>query len=198
MDATKCMDVSQGLWTPQSPLPTRKLLSRLAARFLSAWRAGDLIPRVKIVYNPRLSTTLGRACLENLRVELNPRLLGEHPEELLPTLGHELAHLVVYARHGSAARPHGAEFRRLLRKLQLPDAARHRLPVEHLRRKRARYLYLHRCRQCGQSFLARSVRRNYYCLACGPEMEWDIFRAPNSPAGRVLLTRLRHSAGKHS
>lgn len=198
MDATKSMDVSEGLWTPSAPLPTRKLLSRLAARCLSAWRAEELIPRVRIVYNPRLTTTLGRANLDDPRVELNPRLLAEHPAELIPTLAHELAHLVVHQRHGKSTKPHGAEFRLLLRRLGLPDEARHHLPVRHLRRKRTRYMYLHRCSVCGQSFLARSVRRNYYCLACGPDMEWDVFRAPNTAAGRALLQRLRRSAGKHT
>jgi len=198
MDATRSMDVSEGVWTPSAPLPTRTGLCKLAARCLTAWRAEYLIPRVRIVYNPRLTTTLGRACLTDLRVELNPRLLGEHPAELIPTLGHELAHLVVYERHGKSARPHGVEFRLLLRRLDLPDNARHHLPVTHLRRKRTRYIYLHRCSVCGQSFLARSVRRNCYCVACGPDMEWDVFRAPNSAAGRALLDRLRHSAGKHT
>lgn len=198
MDATRNMDVSEGLWTPSAPLPTRTLLSRLAARCLSAWRMESLLPRVRIVYNPRLTTTLGRACLDDLRVELNPRLLADHPGQLIPTLAHELAHLVVHERHGKSARPHGTEFRLLLRQLRLPDEARHHLPVRHLRRQRTRYLYLHRCSVCGASFLARSVRRNYYCVACGPDMEWDVFRAPNTAAGKVLLQRLRRSTGKHS
>lgn len=191
MDAMQNTDVARGLWTAENPLPTRKLLTKLTARCLSAWGAETLLPRVRIVYNPRLSTTLGRANLTDLRVELNPRLLAEHPKELIPTLAHELAHLVIYDRHGQAARPHGAEFRRLMRKAHLPDNTNHHLPVEHLRRKRTRYLYLHRCCLCGQSFLARSVRRNYYCLACGPDMEWDIFRATNNASGRALLERLR-------
>lgn len=198
MDATRNMDVSEGLWTPSAPLPTRTLLLQLAARCLSAWGAEHLTPRLRIIYNPRLTTTLGRACFTDLRVELNPRLLNEHPDELIPTLGHELAHLVVYDRHGKSAPPHGREFRLLLRRLQLPDNARHHLPVAHLRRTRSRYLYLHRCSVCGRSFLARSVRRQYYCVACGPDMEWDVFRAPNTPAGRTLLERLRRIPGKHT
>jgi predicted SprT family Zn-dependent metalloprotease len=193
MDATRNMDVSGGLWTPSAPLPTRTLLGKLAARCLAAWRAEHLTPRVRIVYNPRLSTTLGRACLNEFRVELNPRLLTDHPTELVPTLAHELAHLVVYDRHGASVRPHGAEFRLLMRRVNLPDESKHHLPVGHLRRKRSRYLYLHRCSVCGRSFLARSVRRNCYCVACGPDMEWDVFRAPNSAAGKKLLTRLQRS-----
>ncbi len=194
MDATRNMDVSEGLWTPSAPLPTRTLLAKLAARCLLAWQAEHLIPRVRIGYNPRLSTTLGRAHLREMCVELNPRLLGEHPAELIPTLAHELAHLVVFDRHGRSAQPHGREFRLLLQQMQLPDGSKHHLPVAHLRRQRSRYLYLHRCSSCGRTFLARSVRRQCYCVACGPDMEWDIYRAPNSEPGRALLERLRQSS----
>lgn len=196
MDATHCTDVTADLWTPETPLPTRTLLRKLSGRILAAWDADDLATRVKVGYHPRLRTTLGRACYTDFRVELNPRLLGEHPGELIPTLAHELAHLVVFTRFGREARPHGREFRLLLRRLGLSDEARHDLPVAHLRRPRGKYLYLHRCCDCGSSFVARSLRRQYYCTTCGPGMEWDVFRVPNNEAGRKLLQRLQ-TIGKH-
>lgn len=191
MDAVRNTDVSEGLWTPSDPLPSKTLLTKLARRCLALWNASELLPHLCIVYNPRLSTALGRARLSERKVELNPRLLAEHPKELVPTLAHELAHLVLFSRYGKGIPPHGAAFRRLLRQLHLSDRARHDLPVEHLRRRRRGYLYLHRCPGCGKSFLARSVRRQYYCTACGPDREWDIFRAPDTAAGLALLERLR-------
>jgi predicted SprT family Zn-dependent metalloprotease len=126
-------------------------------------------------------------------IELNPRLLGEHPRELVPTLAHELVHLCVRHRYGETAKPHGREFRSMMRRLGLDGKATHDLPVRHLRKHRRRkYLYLHRCSDCGYEFVARKSRRNCYCRACGPEMEWDIFRLPNTDAGRMLLYRLQH------
>ncbi|MCD4823629.1 MAG: SprT-like domain-containing protein [Phycisphaerae bacterium] len=192
MDAkTNCMMEMDRLWSPEQSLPTRHVLREMVGFYGRAWGHGDLARRVRVVYNARLSTTLGRAIFQDMLIELNPRLLAEHPAELVPTLGHELAHLVVHLRYGRCS-PHGREFKTLMRAVQLPAKATHNLPVKHLRRKRGKYLYLHRCCDCGTSFVARSVRRQYYCIACGPDMKWDIFRVPNSPAGQMLLDHLRN------
>lgn len=178
-----CVD---DLWTPRMPLPGKSVLRAIAARCGAAWEMPDLAQRVRIGYNPRLRTTLGRAVLDGRQVELNARLLRDHPAELIPTLVHELAHLVVHMRYGPV-RPHGRHFRTLMRAVNVSAGATHDLPVRHLGRRRGRYLYLHRCTGCGYHFVARSVRRNDYCIACGPDMSWDIFRAPNTPQGRALL-----------
>lgn len=171
-------------------LPAREVLHEMVGRLGCAWDCPDLARQVRIVYNPRLTTTLGRAVFDEMLVELNPRLLRENPGELAATLAHEAAHLVVKMRYGRVS-PHGREFRTLMRAVNLSPKATHNLPVAHLRRNRSRYLYLHRCGDCGYQFVARSVRRRYYCLACGPGMKWDIFRVPNTPSGVKLLEHLR-------
>lgn len=182
------------LWTPELPLPGRPVLAAIAARAGAAWECPDLHRRVRIGYNARLRTTLGRALLDEGCVELNPRLLREHPAELVGTLVHELAHLVVCRRYGRGG-SHGLHFRTLMAAVRLSPAATHKLPTAHLRRRRRRLLYLHRCSDCGYSFIARSVRRNYYCLACGPEMTWNIVRAPSTTAGRKHLKDLATACG---
>jgi len=178
--------VVDDLWTPELPLPGRSVLTAIAVRCGAAWEMPDLAERVRIGYNPRLRTTLGRAALDRRRVELNPRILLRHPGELVPTLVHELAHLVVHMRYG-AVPPHGIHFRTLMRAVNLSPGATHNLPIEHLKRPRRRYLYLHRCSGCEYSFVARSVRRGYYCTACGPGMAWDVVRVLNTAKGREFL-----------
>ena len=180
-----CVD---DLWTPDRPLPGRDVLLALAGRCGHSWEFPDLNRHVQITYNPRLRTSLGRVVLEERRVELNTRLLREHPHELVGTLIHELAHVVVHVRYG-AVPPHGRHFRTLMRAVNLSAKATHDLPVAHLRRRRHRqkYLYLHRCDECGYSFVARSIRRGYYCTDCGPTMNWDVFRTPDTADGRKLL-----------
>ncbi len=172
------------------PLPTKRVLREMVESLSQAWKCPDLPRLVKIGYNPRLTTTLGRAVFNDMRVELNPHLLCDNPDELAPTLAHELAHLVVNMRYGRVS-PHGREFKTLMRAVNLSGKATHNLPVSHLRRRQTKYLYLHRCEECGYQFVARSVRRQYYCLACGPKMKWDIFRVPNTPSGLKLLDHLR-------
>jgi len=158
----------------------------MAQRCGQAWEMPTLAQWVRIGYNARLRTTLGRAVLDEGRVELNPRLLLRHRSQLVPTLVHELAHLAVHARYGAVA-PHGVQFRTLMRAVDLSARATHSLPTDGLARRRRRYIYLHRCTGCGYAFLARKVRRDYYCTACGPEVPWDVFRAPDTPEGRKLL-----------
>ena len=123
-------------WDPSRPLPSGPVLRAIAQRCGQAWEAFDLARRVRIRYNPRMRTTIGQARLTEAVVELNTRLLIEHPEELIETLIHELAHLVVYWRYGHV-RPHGREFLTLLRAGNLSGKATHELEVGHLRRRPA-------------------------------------------------------------
>jgi SprT protein len=54
-----------------------------------------------------------------LLIKLNPILL-RRPQLLSETVGHELAHLIVYARHGPKCKPHGPEWRKLMQSAGLP------------------------------------------------------------------------------
>ena len=187
--AAKKRLVTDDLWRPDQPLPGKRVLLVLVERCAEVWGLPRVGRIVTVGYNPRLRTTLGRAVLGEQRVELNVRLLREHPEELIPTLVHELAHLAVHVEYGDVA-PHGRHFAALMRAAGFSPKATHNVPVAHLRRRRGRYLYLHGCSNCGASFIARSVRRDCYCRACGPDMTWDVYRAPNTREGRDMLGRL--------
>lgn len=123
------------LWAPGQPLPGGKILKAIARRVGKFWECADLSEKARIIYTTRMRTTIGMARLEENIVELNPVLLTEHPEEFIETLVHELAHLVVYWRYGSRARPHGREFFTLMRAVNLSGKATHQLDVEHLRRR---------------------------------------------------------------
>ena len=188
MDTASSLAVDD-IWTPAKPLPRGAVLSAIAARCGHLWRMPDLARSVRIVYNPRLRSTAGRALLKDGVVELNVRLLRDHPDQLVPTLAHELAHIAVYRRR-SGDRPHGRRFAELMTALGLSPEATHHLPVAHLTHRRRRYLYLHRCSGCGRSFITRNVRRGYYCTVCGPDMSWRIVRAPNTQKGRKALHQM--------
>lgn len=103
------------------------------AESLRLWQAEDLASRLEWCWNPRLRTTIGRALLEEGKLELNPLLLGRHPEEMRGVVIHELAHLVVTARHGLYVAPHGEEWKNLMRLAGESTKATHNLNVDGLR-----------------------------------------------------------------
>jgi len=186
---TACkFDVSD-LWRPDQPLPGRPVLSAIAERCGRLWRMPDLDRRASIAYNQRLRSALGRAILDDSRVELNVRLLRKHPEHLVCTLVHELAHVAVHIRFGKVP-PHGLHFRALMAATGLSPKATHSLPANPLKHRRRRYLYLHRCSDCGMTFIARKVRRDCYCQACGPNMSWTVLRAPATREGHEKLSQI--------
>ncbi len=152
--------------------PSRRNLAALArlARWLLArlGAGGRLQARLAVEWNPRLRTALGRADGARRALELNPRLLDRHPDELVPTLIHELCHLAVGVREG-----HGPSWRAAMAALGQPPTACHRLDVSGLElRRRRRWRW--RCRDCGDLY-ERSHRgaRRFRCGACGGPLRVD-------------------------
>ncbi len=77
---------------------------------LQLWQAELLREKITWRWNARLRTTIGRAMLDDMVLELNPLLLGRNPEEMRGVVVHELAHLVTTSRYGFRVPPHGNEW----------------------------------------------------------------------------------------
>jgi SprT-like protein len=133
-----------------------RLARYLGRRIGERRRLRDLV----VVWNRRLRTALGRAHFSARTIELNPTLLDRHPEELLPTLVHELCHLIAGARAA-----HGPRWREAMLAFGLTPEACHRLDVSDLAVRRRVWLWS--CTSCGESYRRRSrgVRR-YRCGRC--------------------------------
>ncbi|MBM4113448.1 MAG: SprT family zinc-dependent metalloprotease [Phycisphaerae bacterium] len=87
-------------------------------RWLRDWNAIPHALDFRIESSSRMRSSLGRAYLDRRLVRINDRLARPGAEALLvEVLCHELAHLVVHERHGRHARPHGREWRSLLRQV---------------------------------------------------------------------------------
>ncbi len=173
-------------------LPTEQQIHEHVISILECW-GDDPPPRFDVKWNFRLRTAAGRAILEPvLRVELNPHLLARHPDQFLPTLIHEMAHVLVYHRYGKGPKAHGVEWQRLMRQAGQNPEARHGMNVDGLRRKRRKFLYLHVCQGCGTWGIYRKLRRDLQCGRCGPG-EFQVFR---SIATREGLAQLQRKAEK--
>ena len=112
----------------------------------------------------------GTAHLQRWEIRLNPVLLADHPELFLhEVIAHELAHLLVFARHGRVA-PHGKPWQAMMRQVfALEPRVTHRLDTSKLQGPQFAY----RC-ACREHLL--SVRRHhkvlrgqsrYLCRHCG-------------------------------
>src|SRR5205814_7988877 len=95
-----------------SQLPCARELQDLARSLLRGLDAGILTDQVRVEWNERMRTTVGRADFRRCLISLNPALQKFGPAEIDRTLRLELAHLVAHFRFGRRRiQPHGHEWR---------------------------------------------------------------------------------------
>ena len=141
-------------------------LEAKAREILRALGAEQLAAEIHVEWNARLFSAAGRADSRRNLISLNPRLREHDAAEIERTLRHELAHLLAQSRAGRRRiSPHGTEWRKACRDLDIADEARcHTLPFPVKQRAR-RYLY--RCSRCGKDFpRVRKIKRTVACLEC--------------------------------
>jgi predicted SprT family Zn-dependent metalloprotease len=140
------------------------------ARCADSWNEPDLAERLTLSVSPRLRRSLGRCYPERGLVYVARFALQFSAELRVEIVTHEVAHLVVFQRHGRRCRPHGAEWKSLMRSLGLtpririqlarPEAA---LPAGAIP---TRVLYEHRCPVCHSVSLARRRMNRWRCREC--------------------------------
>jgi predicted SprT family Zn-dependent metalloprotease len=147
------------------PICARSLIARLAL----VWGTPDLESRVHLRTSRRMTRTLARAFPSTGEVRISTRVLEFAPEDLLlEIVCHEAAHVACFLIHGRRVRPHGAEWRRLMRRAGY--APRVRLNTDAIpsfpQPSRRPRVYQHHCPACGWTGLARTTNRRWRCAAC--------------------------------
>lgn len=126
-------------------------------------------PRPRLSYNQR-GKAAGTAHLQRWEIRLNPVLLVENQALFLhEVIAHELAHLLVFARHGRVA-PHGKAWQAMMRQVfGLAPRVTHQLDISSLQGPLFAY-------QCACQRHQLSLRRHnkvqrgqsrYLCRHCG-------------------------------
>lgn len=142
--------------------PHRELLAGWAA----SWGVPGLEAQLDITFSGRFRSSLGRCAPARGEIRLARGLLDGPTELLREALCHEAAHAAVHRLHGARVRPHGGEWRALMRIAHFEPRAR--LPAEilpdHLFPKPT--LWSHRCPVCHATRVARRRMPRWRCAAC--------------------------------
>ena len=122
----------------------------------------SLAEKFTISWNARMRSAAGRAMLQTLTVEINPKLQQFGTQEVLNTVLHEIAHLVAWSR--SRHRGHGAPWKQACADLGIPgEKATHTLPLPRNTQKKK---WLYTCKSCDLSVKrTRRMKRRSACAA---------------------------------
>lgn len=155
----------------------RQRARALVAEYVGRARGlGIPVPEVEVAFDLR-GMAAGQAHASGgaaPRIRLNRVLLRENGEAFLAqTVPHEVAHVAVFYLPGRRrpARPHGAEWRRLMRHFGVPPERTHAFDVARARTRRLRtFRYACACSEVELTSIRHNrVRRGvrYHCRRCG-------------------------------
>lgn len=137
------------------------------ARSNEALGREDRMPKLRFDLRGRCA---GQAIPGDWSIRLNTKLLGQHGQVFVDeTVPHEWAHLLAYAIYGSRIRPHGSEWREIMRVLGCRPDVCHNYEVTPARQVR-RHSYHCGCRSHELSSIRhRRVQagQQYLCKNCG-------------------------------
>lgn len=108
-------------------------------------------------------------------LHFNERLFAADPGQHLPdTVAHEVAHSVVYRCHGRGKRPHGPEWRAVMKHLGFEPRVTHETSPEMLAQLLNHHLYHCACRSHAlgprQHQQVHHGKRDYRCRLCGERL----------------------------
>jgi predicted SprT family Zn-dependent metalloprotease len=140
------------------------ILATETAKWLKRWGASALVNDLVYEISPRLSTSLGMSYPERGLIRLNRSLLEEDRDLLEIVLCHELAHVVIFRRHGKSVRPHGPEWQALMRAIGFEPNAN--LSSRRRSATRQKCSYRHTCPVCHATHTANRCMTRWRCPQC--------------------------------
>lgn len=162
-------------------LPERRALQRLqadVARSNAMLNRKDAVPRLRFDLRGRCA---GQALPESWVIRLHTGLLKQHGDSFIDeTVPHEWAHLLAFAIHGGRIRPHGSEWRKIMRLLGCKPEVCHNYEVKPARQVR-RHSYRCNCRSHALSSIRHRrvlAGQAYICRACGSVLQPDEASTP--------------------
>lgn len=114
--------------TPEPEMDAPRSFEPRLEELCGLWGAPEIAPRIRVELSTRMTRSLGRAYPERRLIRIAAPLLRGPAPFLDEVLCHEAAHIVVFEKHGRAAKPHGAEWKNLMQVAGFEPATRLRVP----------------------------------------------------------------------
>ena len=139
------------------------------ASWCETWGIPALADELTITLSTRFRTCLGRCTPSSNEIRVAAFLVHASEQLQHEVICHEAAHAAAHRLHTQPIRPHGKEWRRLMRlagfkpRAGIPGEELDVQPVEMTRR---RVRWEHRCPECGMSHLAGRPVKSWRCAAC--------------------------------
>lgn len=116
------------------------------------------VDKVQVELSERMGTCAGYAWSVRNLIRLNARLLAIHPDELIPTYLHELAHIVANRIYKTDC-GHGPLWRKVMMVLGVSDERCHRMDTSAFAvRRKAQPTFSYECMKCGRPFELSMIR----------------------------------------
>ena len=144
-------------------------LLRHVRHWSRVWGLPGLVDEVTLLFSKRLRTTLARCRPVERTIVLRADVARFSAKHLADVLCHELAHIATYRLYGRCAKPHGAEWRKLVELAGLIPKIRvqgHYIPRIGATRSRTKGVYEHRCPVCQMMRVARRRVPYWRCAEC--------------------------------
>jgi predicted SprT family Zn-dependent metalloprotease len=142
----------------------------LIVRWGALWGVPELAELISVRLSTRLHRSLGRCHPSTGVITLQARLADGDRALLEEVLCHEAAHVAVHRLRGAAGRPHGDEWRELVRAAGFEPRVRRAgevvAPARPKPRRSGRFQYEHRCPVCQTVRYANTRHPRWRCLEC--------------------------------
>jgi len=129
------------------------------------WNVEEIQGEIKVEFCGRLTRSLGRTLSSQKTIRLNMELCTTLKDYLDEVICHELAHVVTVHQHGPSSRPHGEEWRNLVRLAGYEPSVRMQVNGQVPPRKVPKK-YKHYCPVCHLQRISRTKITRWRCSEC--------------------------------
>lgn len=145
-------------------------IKKLLDEWGDVWGVAGLGGCGAVEFSARMTRKLGSCSPSRQRIALNGVLAATENRALAEeVLCHEAAHLAAYILHGRSIKPHGAEWKALMRLAGREPRVRFAADcVKGLKKspRRRKYSYHHVCGDCGGAFVTARTDHRWRCGIC--------------------------------